>query len=143
MYFKEPTKVTYFDQKHYHKQDFRTELESKDLSPVLQCNNPNLAFDTLMALFIPVSQKHIPVKTAKIPSKNNHKARKQWIDTSLKKRIKKQHKLYEQVQKHPADTNIAKEHRTYKNKLRKDITKAKKNYYSALFDKHLKNAKKT
>eukprot|EP00732_Lithocolla_globosa_P002292 Lithocolla_globosa_v1_NODE_1459_length_2559_cov_27.905351.p1 type:complete len:640 gc:universal NODE_1459_length_2559_cov_27.905351:511-2430(+) len=95
-----------------------------------------------MEQFSPISQKHIPYKSTNIPTQSKHKARKPWITQELKKRIKKQQKLYEQAQI-KQEIELRKEHHIFRNKLRKDLSKAKKTYYNQLFEKHRNNANKT
>eukprot|EP00732_Lithocolla_globosa_P001166 Lithocolla_globosa_v1_NODE_538_length_3793_cov_198.788235.p1 type:complete len:860 gc:universal NODE_538_length_3793_cov_198.788235:2774-195(-) len=141
-YFKEPVNRLSYDTKNYIQEDFKKELKVTKFSSILQKKDPNSAFTEFMDIFSPISHKHIPSKNSKCKHKTSQ-ARKEWITSELKKKIKKQHTLYEQSQKQPQNTEVKQEHSKYKNKLRKEIKKAKRQYYEDEFTKHLSNSKKT
>eukprot|EP00732_Lithocolla_globosa_P001078 Lithocolla_globosa_v1_NODE_479_length_3945_cov_27.737018.p1 type:complete len:374 gc:universal NODE_479_length_3945_cov_27.737018:834-1955(+) len=142
-YFKESTTTNYYEKKNYDKSKFRSDLNESKLSSILKEKNPEAVFTEFMNIFSPISQSHIPLKTVSKKNSPSHKARKQWITSSLKKQIRKQHRLYEQTQKQPNNAEIKTEHRKFRNRLRKDLQKSKKIYYEKFFTKHLENSRKT
>eukprot|EP00732_Lithocolla_globosa_P002349 Lithocolla_globosa_v1_NODE_1521_length_2514_cov_56.965041.p1 type:complete len:317 gc:universal NODE_1521_length_2514_cov_56.965041:1174-2124(+) len=141
-YFKSNSTINYYDTKNYNKTAFLEDLKQAPFSEILKQKNGDSAFNKFLDIFIPISQKHIPIKTKKIKPQKCQ-ARKPWITKELRKEIKRQHLLYEKSQKDKKNNDLSKEHKTFRNQLRKKLQRAKKNYHHELFLKHIDNAKKT
>jgi hypothetical protein len=66
--------------------------------------------------------------------------RKPWCNPTIKRKIRKQHKLHEQKIKHPTEINIQK-HSIFRNKLKTEIQQAKKQHVTNQLEQTKKNPK--
>ena len=66
--------------------------------------------------------------------------RKPWCNPTIKRKIKKQHKLHEQRLKYPTEANILK-HTTYRNELNKEIIQRKKQHICQALEQTIQNPK--
>ena len=66
--------------------------------------------------------------------------RKPWCNPTIKRKIRKQHKLHEQKIKHPTEINIQK-HAIFRNKLKTEIQQAKKQHLTNQLEQTKKNPK--
>jgi hypothetical protein len=82
------------------------------------------------------AMKSIIEKYEAIPKRR----RKAWCDPKIKKRITRQHKLYQKRIENPTQKNITK-HKIYRHKLKKDIIKAKKQHIEKQLQASSKNPK--
>eukprot|EP00732_Lithocolla_globosa_P001024 Lithocolla_globosa_v1_NODE_441_length_4050_cov_246.680100.p1 type:complete len:412 gc:universal NODE_441_length_4050_cov_246.680100:2734-1499(-) len=128
-YFKEPTSRTLYDTKNYVTEDFQNDLKKVKFTNILRIKDADAAFTELIDNFLPISQRHIPSKTANIKIKKQNN-RKEWITYELVKQIKNNTKCMSYLKKihttqnsnsntHHSKTSCAK---TLK-KRRRDITK--------------------
>lgn len=106
---------------------FQAELSEVNWDNILQENNAEMAYTKFITMFVDVYSKHFVYK------KRKHKNfRKPWLTKYLFKKIKKRDQLYGKFVKYrdPADLKVFKE---YRNKLTKELRKAKDAYYFQMF----------
>ena len=117
--------------------DFKTELSNTNWSDVMTIRCPNESYNTFLQIFSTIYEKHFPVKTIYIKTKN---ILSPWITKGLIKSSKQ--KLYIKFLKKRNDIN-ENNYKSYKTLFEKIKHNSKKTYYSKLLLKHQNNAKKT
>ena len=121
-----------------NKAAFKTEIENVNWSFVMDTNDAQVAFSLFHKRYCDIFKKHFPKKKIKIKVNSD----KPWITASLKKSIKHKNKLfYKHLRFRTAYNEIM--YTTYRDKLKKILIKAEKNYYTELLTKYKGNLKKT
>jgi hypothetical protein len=105
---------------------FQSLLHAADWSSVLNCVEPNAAYDKFIKIFSNAFHGSFPLV---LQSRKSFKDKK-WITAGLKVSIKHKNRLYKKYLTRPNQINEA-TYKRYKNKLLKTIELAKTNYYTA------------
>ena len=102
-------------------------------------SDPNNNYEILSGLLKYAREKHLPKKTVKYQKKRHKKSK--WISNGILKSINTKDRLYKVlVQTDPANTILyerrKEEFKQYRAELRKSIRKAKRDYYTSIFNRH-------
>ena len=84
--------------------------------------------------------RHAPFK--KLTPKEVKLNQKPWISTELIKMIKIKNKLFYRKKRQPYNDNIKKLYNIFRNRVNRELTKSKKDYYSEYFKENKNNSKK-
>ena len=116
-----------------------SELCNIDWSPVYITEDVNEAYDTFLSMFIPLLDKHLLFKNAKVP---NNKIRKPWITPKLLRNIKRKNKLYKTFLNEKTPLSETR-YKRYRNKVTNLLRHAKKTYYCNELDQSKNDTKHT
>ena len=123
---------------HFMQQNIYDSL-SKDMS-----NDPNNNYNVLLDAITKSMNACLQKKVVKF-NKKKHK-KDPWITFGILRSVNRKHYLYKRLKKTNPESEHFEERRnvfnTYRNNLRKIISRAKKDYYSKKFDKHKTDIKK-
>ena len=108
-------------------------------------SDPNNNYEILSGLLKYAREKHLPKKTVKYQKKRHKKSK--WISNGILKSINTKDRLYKVlVQTDPANTILyerrKEEFKQYRAELRKSIRKAKRDYYTSIFNRHENDIRK-
>ena len=108
-------------------------------------SDPNNNYEILSGLLKYAREKHLPKKTVKYQKKRHKKSK--WISNGILKSINTKDRLYKVlVQSDPANTiqyeRRKEEFKQYRAELRKSIRKAKRDYYTSIFNRHENDIRK-
>ena len=108
-------------------------------------SDPNNNYEILSGLLKYAREKHLPKKTVKYRKKRHKKSK--WISNGILKSINTKDRLYKVlVQTDPANTILyerrKEEFKQYRAELRKSIRKAKRDYYTSIFNRHENDIRK-
>ena len=108
-------------------------------------SDPNNNYEILSGLLKYAREKHLPKKTVKYQKKRHKKSK--WISNGILKSINTKDRLYKAlVQTDPANTILyerrKEEFKQYRAELRKSIRKAKRDYYTSIFNRHENDIRK-
>ena len=108
-------------------------------------SDPNNNYEILSGLLKYAREKHLPKKTVKYQKKRLKKSK--WISNGILKSINTKDRLYKVlVQTDPANTILyerrKEEFKQYRAELRKSIRKAKRDYYTSIFNRHENDIRK-
>ena len=84
--------------------------------------------------------RHAPLK--KLTPKEIKLKQKPWIDKDLNKMIKIKNKLFNRKKRQPTNENVNKLYKLFRNRVNRELTKSKKNYYDKYFEENNNNSKK-
>ena len=115
------------------------ELCNTDWSPVYSALDVDDSYNTLLSIFIPLLDKHLPFKKKKVFI---NKIRKPWISPKLFRCIKRKNELYKIFLNNKSPVNENK-YKRYRNKVTKLVRKAKKKYYCKTFRESKNDVKQT
>lgn len=109
---------------------FREQLATTDWTDVLSKEDASSAFESFLGKFKSLYDENFPYKRLKTPCK----IRKPWMTPALLRKIKVKCCMYNEFLT-DRDTDLLKKFKKYRNKLNKEIAKARNNYYNTLFEK--------
>lgn len=95
---------------------------------ILKMNEPNKAYEEFLNILKPIYTASFPL----VKTKQNRKVRKLWINAELRKRIQEKNMLFSRYLK-TKDPKLFKEFKVKRNRLNKDLKKAKQEYYNNMF----------
>ena len=87
-----------------------------------------------------VVDRHAPIK--KLKPKEVKIQHKPWITSELRKLIKKKNRLFNRKKRQPCNEDIKARYNELRNKVNRELNKAKKAYYASYFKENSKNSKK-
>ena len=90
--------------------------------------------------FLSVCDEHAPIETKTVALKNKNKP---WITKSIRRSIRKKHKLYSRVLKSKFHKDCLDKYKKYRNVLTTLVRTAKQLYYNNEFERDMKNSKRT
>ena len=117
---------------------FSSALLNHDWNHILQNNEPQSAYYSLMNDYVKMYNSSFPIKSFKL----GYKTRKTWLSEGMKKSIKNKNRLYRR-QKTSGNPEHELAYKSYRNKLNSLLLTAEKNHYENLMDQHKNNLKKT
>ena len=85
--------------------------------------------------------RHVPIK--KLTAKEVKLKSKPWISVELSKMIKVKNKLFERKKRQPSNENVKQLYNIFRNRVNRELKKSKKMYFTAYFEEHINNIKKT
>ena len=108
-------------------------------------SDPNNNYEILSGLLKYAREKHLPKKTVKYQKKRHKKSK--WISNGILKSINTKDRLHKVlVQTDPANTILYERRKEgfkqYRAELRKSIRKAKRDYYTSIFNRHENDIRK-
>ena len=140
--------ITVFSNSDQTKQNFKNDLESKNIYDMLNKEpnaNPNENYLILQTAITDSMKTHLTKKVIKF-NRKKHK-RDTWMTYGILNSVNRKNLLYKKLMKINRDSLLfdtkKQEFNAYKNTLRRLISQAKNKYYSKQFDKNRRNGKKT
>ena len=140
--------ITVFSNSDQTKQNFKNDLESKNIYDKLNKEpnaNPNENYLILQTAITDSMKTHLTKKVIKF-NRKKHK-RDPWMTYGILNSVNRKNLLYKKLMKINRDSLLfdtkKQEFNAYKNTLRRLINQAKNKYYSKQFDKNRRNGKKT
>ena len=124
-----------FDHDKYH-----TDVNSIDLSPVLQTEDINIIYKYFHDQLVHIINFHAPY--IELSRKQSLWARKPWIDRKLQKLIEEKNKLYRKYIAKNKDVFWFNRYKTIKKSCERLIQESKKKHFAAYFTENLNNSKK-
>ena len=129
--------------------NFINELKSLNIYDQLDqelTGDPNENYQLLSSRLNAAREKHMPRKRVKYKKKLHKKSK--WITNGILRSINKKDKLYKTLIQTDLDNTVLydrlkTEFKDYRASLRKIIRKAKRDYYTHIFNKHKNDIKKT
>lgn len=132
-------KVRFRNYKGYQKDKFNDDIASLPWNEIYSCKDVNSAYDKFIHLLGKVCDTHAPfVERSSRPGKS-----KPWITSSIKKSIRRKHKLYSKVLSSNYDAKVYDKYKKYRNTLTSTLRNARKMYYGQLFKSYDGNSSKT
>ena len=132
--------ITVFSNSDQTKQNFKNDLESKNIYDMLNKEsnaNPNEIYLILQTAITDSMKTHLTKKVIKF-NRKKHK-RDPWMTYGILNSVNRKNLLYKKLMKINRDSLLfdtkKQECNAYKNKLRRLINQAKNKYYSKQFDK--------
>uniref|UniRef100_A0A0K8R810 Putative outcast ele5 orf1-h 1e-40-j 4 n=1 Tax=Ixodes ricinus TaxID=34613 RepID=A0A0K8R810_IXORI len=107
---------------------FKADISEINWSPIYNCEDVNLAYNTFLGEFTTIYNRHFPWKTLKV----SKKIRKPWITPELLKKIEKKNILYQKFLKTREPSQLL-SFKVYRNQLTKILRKAKTVYHTNSF----------
>ena len=86
-------------------------------------------------------ERHAPLK--KLTSKEVKLKHKPWITVDINKMIKLKNKLFQRKKRQTNNLEIKRLYNLFRNRVNRELKKAKKNYYTKYFEENNNNIKKT
>ena len=123
--------------RNYSPASLLLELSNVDWSNVLNCNNVNLAWDNFKSVFLKILDKIAPVKEIRLKNRTEP-----WMDNSILENIRLRDHLLYKFRKNTANTEIYRSFCKIRNKVHRDIRRAKAEYFSNIIDENKKHPKK-
>ncbi|XP_077983288.1 uncharacterized protein LOC144438132 [Glandiceps talaboti] len=120
---------------------FRHDLQDETWHEVLNCKDVNEAMTKFTNTFLNICNTHAPLKNINKVKKGVKN--KPWITAAIRKSIRKKHNLFKKVVRSKFEENILQKFKRYRNVLTNILRKAKKKYYSDLFNIHYNDMKET
>ena len=105
---------------------FKETLAEINWEHVINCNNPNIAYNTFIDTFEKICSKFAPIDRQ---IQKNQTEKKPWITPGIKTSIKHKEKLYNKVIKNNFSPLSHNRYKKYKNMLTSIIRKSKKLFY--------------
>ena len=113
-------------------------MKTRDWTPVLECNDAQLATSKFHTTYKNIFDECFPMKKINI----GYKTRKQWLPDGVKNAICHKNKLYFAYRQRPTPENLA-TYKTYKNKLNSIIRKLTVESYKKLIEESRNNLRKS
>lgn len=107
---------------------FRQNVAEVNWDFIVEENNPEIAYDKLIHVLKPIYKASFPFKVLK----NNHRTRKPWITQELLTKIRSKNTLYHKFIK-TKDVNDLRIFKNIRNRLNKELKKARADYYANQF----------
>ena len=118
---------------------FRQKLIEADWTPILECQNCQVAYTLFYEIFRKYYDEGFPVVKLEI---NAYRNRKPWLTYCLKESIKIKNKLFLRSKKIPTPEKIQ-FHKQYRNKLNSLLRKCERDYYNSLLRQNQNKLKKS
>ena len=87
------------------------------------------------------TDRHAPIR--KLSAKEVKLKSKPWINSELAKMIRIKNKLFERKKRQPSNNDIKNLYNRFRNRVNRELKKAKKSHYTDYFNEHTDNIKKT
>ena len=134
------------DMKNFDRENFLLDLLSIDWDRILQIEkgDPNASFHQYYLTINNLIDKYMPLK--KMTKKEIKQQQKPWINMEILKAINQRdslHKKWVKTQDSDSKTNLNKEYKKLRNKIREDIQTSKKKYFQEYFSRNANNMKFT
>ena len=137
-----------FKPKSIYKRDYANYKEESFIEDVnIQTWNTNVQSDTNYKFndfywrLEGCIDRHAPLK--KLNKKQLNKLSKPWINNSILKMIKHRDRLFQKKKDDPSNSQIEGTYKLFRNRITREIKKAKKEYFKQFFEDNLNNMKKT
>ena len=122
------------------KKQFSLDLNNCNWDTVLNCHDPNTAYDKFVSTYNHIYETCFPLKT--LTRKKGKLATKPWITKGFVASIKNKSKLYKEFLRNPTPDNEYK-YKKFKNKLNYLLKMSKRNYYDSKFESAKGNLRST
>ena len=126
------------DYSKFSAESFRDDVSIQNFSNNL--TDVNEQFNDFYFRLQGVVDRHAPVK--KLTPKEVKMQQKPWITAELRKLIKKKNKLFKRKKRQPNNEDIRASYNELRNKVNRELDKAKKAHYTSYFKENNKNSKK-
>ena len=123
--------------KKFNSDSFRNDLKNQSWNTLLMINDPNEMWKAWKEMFLPVADKHAPLKLKRIKNKPSP-----WITTKVKNLMNKRDNL-KRVAVRSKNSQAWVDYKKARNSVNNAIKTTKAAYYNAQFDKHSGNPKET
>ena len=123
--------------RNYSVEEFRIRLQEIDWSNVTECDDVNEAWDKFNRLFIDILDSIAPIKEIRIKNRTEP-----WIDDNILQIIKERDKLLYASNRNKKDKELRKKFNVIRNKLQREVKKAKENYFKNKMEENKDNPKK-
>ena len=104
-------------------------------------NNVDVLFNDFYWKLDACVNKHAPLKT--LTRKQLQLKAKPWITPMISKLISRRNKIFKRKKRQPSNEEVKRLYNLFRNRINREIKKAKKNYYTIFFDENKNNIKKT
>ena len=125
---------------NYSTQALHNDLEKISWQDVYDCSDVNKAYDSFISTLQNIFDKHAPLKCVK---RKRQTIKKPWISSAIANSIKQKYRLYKKAVKSKFNDELTRKYKCYRNILTSVLRKAKKLYYSELFDRDKNDIRKT
>ena len=136
----QPNDIYKRDLTNFDKNLFVDDVSIQNWNPN-KLDNVNSKFDDFQWRLEGCVNRHAPIK--KITRKELKKMTKPWINNYIIKMISHKDRLFHQKKKNPRNIRIKCLYNIFRNRVTREIKKAKKEYYKNFFETNLCNMKKT
>ena len=116
---------------------YREDLTTVPRNTMDLFDNPNDKWETFYSLFMEVLNSDAPVKTKRVKSNLQPK----WFTDDLRKLIKQRDHLLSKARNYPKHSMEWEEYRKFRNKVRREIRNAKRNFFQVTLTKRKANSK--
>ena len=118
--------------------NLNTNLQTADWSPVIQCDDTNIAYNNFVDIFRESYDRSIPRKQEK---RNNQQFKKPWMTNDMLNLIREKNKMYK-IMKISGSSDDKLVYRTIRNKVSNILKLAERKYYSNLVETNRTNLSK-
>ena len=119
---------------------FRDDIKIQNWN-ALNTTDTNVKFNDFLWRLEGCIDRHAPLK--KVKRKQFDKTKKPWINNYILKIIRHRDRLHHKKKINPHSENIKSAYNLFRNRVTREIRKAKKQYYKDYFEENLNNMKKT
>ena len=123
--------------KNYNKDIFIQKLSNIDWSCILECDNATTAWNLFKQVFLEIIDTLAPVKEIKLKTRTEP-----WMDSEILESIRKRDSLLYSYKKDKSNSQLYKDFCKMRNKVQRDIKKAKAEYLSNQIEANKNNPKK-
>ena len=127
LFEKPPTKITTRGLNENKVNTIKNKLNDVNWAELLQSTDINYQYDTFQHILTSTIDEVAPYYTKIIPS--NKVIRDPWLSAGLLKCIRKQQSLYKKTIRKPSTEQEHVQYKTYRNKLKQILRRAKEDYY--------------
>ncbi|XP_042236588.1 uncharacterized protein LOC121875911 isoform X2 [Homarus americanus] len=109
--------------RNYSKEIFQNKLQNIDWSQVTHCMEVNMAWEKFGTIFIGVLDDVVPLQDTRIKARTEP-----WMTTEILESVRYKNELFYKVKQHRHDEELRREFCRVKNKVQRDIKRAKEEY---------------
>ena len=123
--------------KSYSITDFLTRLRNTNWTDVTRCNDVNIAWLRFKEIFTNILNEVAPIKKVRINTRTEP-----WMSSEILKLISKRDKALNLANKYKSNTFLREEFNELRNKVQREIKKAKSNFFKDKIEENKNNPKK-
>ncbi|XP_072017060.1 uncharacterized protein [Amphiura filiformis] len=123
--------------KNYSKDIFLSKLSSINWSSVYKCTDVNHAWDLFSTILLKIIDDIAPMKQIRLKSRTEP-----WMDDTILDSIRTRDQLLYDFKEDRSNADLYKQYCKVRNKIQRDIKRAKAEYFSSKIDEHKNNPKK-
>ena len=128
--------IKFRSMKNYSQLDFLNRLRNIDWSVVLTCQDVNDAWDIFKSIFTGILDEIAPYKEVRIKGRTEP-----WMTSDILDLIRNRDKALENSNKNKANMELREQFKNLRNKVQKEVKKAKSNYFKDKIEDNKKNPK--